>query len=415
MQFRRHTRDDFLVAPNAKHTWWRNSGNFGATRMAVFDDMEPDLEGPMAPDETDFGYLSRSTRPEAARVRELIESWVCHYPEEHRSALVARLRSKIDDAHQSAFFELALHELLLVTGHVIIAIEPKLEHTAYSPDFFVQAPDGTRFYLEAVVATAKSAQAVAADKRLNVAIAAIERVESPAHFLDLHVEGKPSQPVRGRHLRGALRAWIAALPDSEAAKHVPPFVYEEFGAKFTIAAFHRRHRAEPGERAVGVRSREPYWGTLGDGIRESVDKKASKYGELDAPYVVAVNATGEYQNAEDAFDALFGSPCIIVRHYDDGRVEHMDSRNPDGVWRGKNGPRNIRLSAVLSTERLSPWSVELRRVRLIRNPWAAKPLAAVPLQVDEVNPIEGKFVKSQGKALGTLLGLHSGWPGDPSI
>ncbi|HQE70858.1 MAG TPA: hypothetical protein PK071_07045, partial [Atopobiaceae bacterium] len=51
-----------------------------------------------------------------------------------------------------------LHELLLVTGHVIVAIEPKLEHTPYSPDFLVQAPDGGRFYLEAVVATAKSVE-----------------------------------------------------------------------------------------------------------------------------------------------------------------------------------------------------------------------------------------------------------------
>ena len=382
--------------------------------MAVFEGIEPDLDGPMAPNETDFGYLSRSTRPRAARVRELIESWVSHYPEGDRPALVARLRSKIDDAHQSAFFELALHELLLVTGHVIVAIEPKLEHTSYSPDFLVQAPDGTRFYLEAVVATAKSAQAVAADKRLNVAIAAIERVESPAHFLDLHVEGKPTQPIRGGHLRGALAAWIATLPDSDDAKLVPAFVYEAFGCKFTITAFHRNRRGEVGERAIGVRSMEPYWGTPGDGIRESVDKKASKYGELDAPFVVAVNATGEYQNEEDAFDALLGSPCVIVRRFEDGRVEQRESRNPDGVWRGKNGPRNTGLSAVLSTERLSPWSVDLRRARLIRNPWAARPLAAAPLKVDELNPVEGKFVKSEGSAFGVTFGLHKGWPEDPN-
>jgi hypothetical protein len=300
--------------------------------MAVFDDITPDLNGPMAPDETAFGYLSRSTRPEAARVRDLIEDWISRYPEEHCTALVARLRSKIDDAHQSAFFELALHELLLVTGHVIVAIEPKLEHTPYSPDFLVQGPDGSRFYLEAVVATAKSAQAVAADKRLNMAIAAIERVESPAHFLDLHIEGKPTEPIRGRQLRGALAAWIADLPDSDEAKNVPPFVYEAFGAKFTIGAFYRNKRGEVGERAVGMRSLEPYWETPGDGLRESVDKKASKYGELDAPYVVAVNATGEYQSEEDAFDAMFGSPCVVVRRFEDGRIEHRDSRNRDGVW-----------------------------------------------------------------------------------
>lgn len=382
--------------------------------MAVFDDIEPDLDGPKAPDETDFGYLSRSTRHEAARVRDLIEDWISRYPDEDRGVMVARLRSKIDDAHQSAFFELALHELLLTTGHTIVAIEPKLEHTAYSPDFLVQAPNGSRFYLEAVVATAKSAQEVAADKRLNVAIAAIERVASPAHFLDLSIEGKPTQPIRGRHLLGALTAWVATLPDSDEAQHVPPFVYEAYGAKFTITApFRRNRRGEPRERAIGMQSLEPYWGTPGDGIRESVGKKASKYGELDAPYIVAVNATGEYQNDKDAFDALLGSPCIIVRRYDDGRSEHRESRNPDGVWRGKNGPRNTGLSAVLSTERLSPWSVGLRRARLIRNPWAARPLAAVPLKVDEVNPVDGKFVKLDGSALGAIFGVHDGWPEDP--
>lgn len=384
--------------------------------MAVFDDTTPDLDGPMAPDETAFGYLSRSTRPEASRVRDLIEDWISHYPEEHRLALVARLRSKIDDAHQSAFFELALHELLLVTGHAVVAIEPKLEHTPYSPDFLVQAPDRSRFYLEAVVATAKSAQAVAADKRLNMAIAAIERVESPAHILDLHIEGKPTEPIRGRHLRGALAAWIAELPDSDEAKNVPPFIYEAFGAKFTIEApFRKNRRDRPDDRAIGVRSLEPYWGTPGDGIRESVDKKASKYGELDAPYVVAVNATGEYQSEEDAFDAMFGSPCVIVRRFEDGRVEHRDSRNRDGVWWGKAGPRNGGLSALLFTKRLSPWSVELRRAQLIRSPWAARPLATVPLQVDELNPVDGKFVKTEGSALGAIFGLHGGWPEEAAV
>lgn len=381
--------------------------------MSVFEGIEPDLDGPMAPDETDFGYLSRSTRPEAARVRELIESWVSRYPEEHRPAMVARLRLRIDDAHQSAFFELALHELLLVTGHVIVAIEPKLEHTTYSPDFLVQAPDGTRFYLEAVVATAKSAQAVAADKRLNVAIAVIERVECPAHFLDLHVEGKPTQPIRGRQLRGALAAWIADLPDSDEANLAPPFVYEAFGAKFTITAFHRNHRAEPGERAIGAQWMEPYWGTPGDGIRESLNKKASKYGELDAPYVIAVNATGEYQKEVDAIDAAFGSECMVVTAKADGGFDERWDRNPDGVWWGKDGPRNTGLSAVLSTERVSPWTIELRRARLIRSPWSTNPLPAIPLQVDERNPDGGKLVKVKGKSLGGIFGLHDGWPEDP--
>ena len=93
------------------------------------------------------------------------------------------------------------------------------------------------------------------------------------------------------------------------------------------------------------------------------------------------------------------------------RLQSLDADKR--VWWGQNGPRNTGLSAVLFTKRLSPWSVELRRALLIRSPWAARPLAAVPLQVDELNPVEGKFVKSEGISLGAVVGLHKGWPEEP--
>ncbi|MFZ5728077.1 MAG: hypothetical protein ACOY4G_01875 [Pseudomonadota bacterium] len=190
--------------------------------MSVFDDIPRDLTGGKAPDETDFGYLNRSDRVEAARVRALVDEWVSHYPAEHRAALVARLRSSIDEAHESAFFELALHELLRVTGHTILAIEPKLDHTPHSPDFLAATPEGAHFYMEAVTATAKSREQVAADKRLNVAVAAIERVSSPAHFLDLHVEGKPAHPIRLRHLRGRSQRGSTACPTPRRPRTRPP-------------------------------------------------------------------------------------------------------------------------------------------------------------------------------------------------
>jgi len=303
--------------------------------------------------------------------------------------------------------------MLLVTGHTILGLEPTLPHTGYSPDFFVAAPDGTKFYLEAVVVTAKSKAEAAAEKRLNAAIAAIERIPCPDHFLDLNVEGKPTRPISLKDLRKRLLLWISQLPESGSARVPEPFVYEAFGAKFTIGAFRRSHQAKLGERSIGLQSMEARWIRPGHDIRASLEKKASKYGELDAPYVVAVNTTGEYHDEEDAVAALIGTPAEVVRRYPDGRTEHHSSRNADGVWWGKDGPRNTGLSAVLSTERLSPWSLAQRRARIIYNPWATQPISDIPLNVDALRPSEGRFVKSEGVRIGALLGLHEDWPEEP--
>lgn len=378
--------------------------------LIVFDDIGRDIDGPAKPGETQFSYLNRSSRIEAERIRALIEDWIARYPEQHRAALITRLRSTIDGAHLSAFFELALHELLLRTGHKIIDVEPPAPNSPNRPDFLVESPDGQSFYLEAVVSMGESRETAAANARLNDAVRIVDEADAKLHFLDLQIEGKPGQQVSLGRLRRALAAWISGLPMTEDAKDAPPFVYEEHGMKLTVGAFLRRTpRTDPG-RAIGIRGVEAYWATPGEGIRESVEKKASRYGDFDIPYVVAVNAMGNHQDEEDAIDAMFGSPCVVIRRYDDGRTEHRDSRDSDGVWRGVDGPRKKGLSAVLSTERLRPWSVSQRRARLIRNPWATHPLPQAHLCVDELNPVEGSLVKTEGRSLSELFDLLPGWP-----
>lgn len=359
-----------------------------------------------------YTYLNRSSRTESERVRNLIEDWISRYPEIHRASLVARLRSLRDGVLFSAFFELALHELLVRTGHIVLEIEPEVPASPYRPDFFVEAPDGTRFYLEAVTSMNETPEEAAAEARLNDAVRIIDQVDSRYHFLDLDIEGKPSQPVRLRRLRRALSTWIAALPQTEEVRDVPAFVYEEHGMRLTVGAFLRRTPLQAAGGAIGMQGMEPYWGTPGDGIREAVTRKASRYGLLNVPYVVAVNAMGEYQGEEDAIDAMFGSPCVVVRQYEDGRIDTRESRNPDGVWMGERGARKRGLSAVLSTERFGPWSVGQRCARLIRNPWATFPLPPVPLGVDEINPLEGKLDKVAGRPFRDIFALLENWPED---
>lgn len=106
--------------------------------------------------ESAYTYLARSARSEAEQARARIEDWFSRYPAEEAATLAARLQSRQDDQHRSAFFELFLHETLLCRGHRVTAIEPKLPHTWKSPDFLV---DG-QFYLEGVQAVGDDLHAV---------------------------------------------------------------------------------------------------------------------------------------------------------------------------------------------------------------------------------------------------------------
>jgi len=192
---------------------------------------------PPHPKEPAFAYLSRSASPEADVVRSTLDDWLGAYPPQEAGNLAARLRSRRDDQHLAAFFELLLHRLLQALGHRIQAVEPKLAHTWKSPDFQLEG-----FYLEGI-----SAQG------------------------DLH---------------GVLK------------------------------------------------------------------RKASRYGALDRPLVVAVNC------AED--------PAGLRRALDE-------------LWLGPRGPQRRILSAVLAVELADPWNFRERPLRLIRHPSPDFPLPPIDL------------------------------------
>ena len=144
-------------------------------------------------------------------------------------------------------------------------------------------------------------------------------------------------------------------------------------------------------------------------IRDAVIGKATRYGDLDLPYVVAVNAMSDYADEENAIDALFGSLAVVVRRTEAG-YEDEPTRMPDGAWRGRSGSINTRVSAVLSTERLTPWSVGQRQARLIVNPCAQKPLPELSLGIDVLRVQAPVLRRFPGEDLRSLFGLPEGWP-----
>jgi hypothetical protein len=380
----------------------------GAGQMSIFDDIpREDLEVP-PPGEAQFAYLNRSGRPEAKRVREKIDAWFTSYPETHRDGLISRFRATIDDQHRSAFFELVLYQVLLVRGCKVIAIEPKLEHTDKSPDFLVENARKERVYVEAVQASGLSSQDVAAQARLNTALSAIDSTPSPKHFLDLRVTGSPTNPLSTKKLTSALKSWIAGLPTDETARQVAPFVWDEHGAKIRLSAW-VRHKPDENGKAIGVRwfpfvridpSRE---------IRPALKKKAARYGKLDHPYLVALNALSSHHSEAAVIDTLLGTPYVRFSKGPDGEEIVRELRRPDGIWYGPpdGRPQNTGLSGVLALMKIDPWNFAAKTGLLIPNPWAQKTFPKLDLGMAELAVVGDGYERRDGSP---MVGLSASWP-----
>lgn len=379
--------------------------------MPLFDDIERvSLAIPRA-GESRFTYLNNSARPAAAAVREFLTSCVADYPEEGRSDLITRLRS-IDTNFESAVFELIVHQLLIRSGHRIVAIEPVLPGTTKRPDFLVAAPDGTEFIVECVVANGRSEQALGADRRLAAALDAISETPSPRHFLSVHIEGAAGAMITTRVLRRRLAQWIEALPDGVAAKEWPEFVHEEHGLTLTVSVLVERRRPfEVGERSVAathfpVRVAQP-----GEDVRGSLEKKANRYGDLGRPYVIAVGDVGNFHGEHHLMDALLGSQVVVINRDVPGgnpRAERADN----GLWTNGRRARKRGVSGVLYLAGMDAWRPWGRTIRLVTNPWATHPLDDGVLPVPKLLPIDGEFRPVDGEHGPGLFGLDEDWPAE---
>jgi len=378
--------------------------------MSVFDDIERTDMEPAGHLVSRFDYLNASARPEAQRVRDTVDAFFAKYPATHADEMRNRLRSRDETLHQSALFELALHELLLRQGFTVVEVEPTLAN-GRSPDFLVASPAGDRFYLEATLASGQPAATAGAERRMREALQAIDEVESPNFFLGLHPRGTPSQPVATARLKRAVQRFIdgldydAVVADHAAGRPLPMFESEAHGAVFRIEAIPKNLR-RAGGRAVAVRMMPALMVQPQEAIKDAVLGKAGRYGDPDLPYIIAVNALEQYAEADDAEDALFGTTAVVVRP---GRPDQR-TRARDGVWLGRNGPTHTRVSGVLSTERLSAWALGQRRARLLVNPWARRPLPDLPLGVDVVRVFDHQLHHEAGSSWREILGLPEDWP-----
>jgi hypothetical protein len=334
---------------------------------SLFEDFKRTYEGIADQNEGTLSFINRSARPECHQVRAILENFYKNYPGQRRPKLKSRLQKEFD----SAFFELFLHELLLRNGCAVV-VEPALTNTSSIPDFSARFKDGHEVIVEAAVATDLSKK----EKGRNARIETLRReIDSKLPSTDFWVSLRqvsdedlvPSSKDIIRFIRARLLAltWESVVEELKQKPYaIPTWTYKnEAGFEVEISAFPKaaEMRRKSTVRTVGAVPGGVRWGGSGRALRKAITDKCQKYGRLNIPFVIAVNALSNWGTGrEDVEEALFSG------------TTQNDKR--EAVWIGPQGPRNRGLSAVLIAK-VWPWNIASSELRLHHNPFARYPCA----------------------------------------
>ena len=389
------------------------------TGARLFDDVDRKGAEGKPYGEPMFEYLNRIARPEAARVRDFMEHCFEQYPTGSRADVRARFRGRVDRHHLGAVAELVWHEVLRRHG-CQIEPHPTLPGTSRHPEFLVVEPTGSRFYLESVVDTTRSVEEAGKEQIENNLCDRINAVvKSPNFFIGVDLRGAFPREPSIKKMASEIRTWLNTLdPDRVAAefdatKKLPMRRFKEEEFTLTCDAIPRgrsRGQAGPGigyiwHRSAVVRTEES--------VRAALRGKATRYGRLDLPYVIAVNVICDYHKRVDILDVLFGSCQTTFARTASGKIETLGSaRGPDRLWGNEGDGQNNGVSAVLQASRLDAWTLANPKtsVVLVRNPWARLPYTGLLDRFTRLEPADAGMRKVAGESLADLLGLPSGWP-----
>lgn len=379
--------------------------------MNLFESSNRTFLGYAGHNEDSYFYLNRSGRRDASRIRNLLESWFARYPLEEQPELHKRFLSSFD----AAFFELMIHEMLCRLNCSVI-VHPEIPKTSKRPDFCAIFPNGTKTIVEAVLVTDTSADEAAKNACINTLYDVINRINMPEYFINIKWYENPdrTQPS-GRRFRSHLEQSIASIKNG-SYKHERGHNCTDEAALFSFTDGNFRleysliRKSEQlygaSSVAIGIYPPEYRWGGAASAIFKTVSKKATRYGLLESPYIIAFNYNRPFgMHTNDTISALYGSHVDHMNHEDNAGP---DSHNVNGIWHNATAPQNTRLSAVIGAS-VTLYGLSRSNLCIFQNPWAKHRVELKQLRMPSASPGPRGIIWEEGAMIHELLDLPLTW------
>jgi len=241
------------------------------------------------------------------------------------------------------------------------------------------------FYVEAKEATDKSDAERAQERKLGTLYNFLNDMPSPNFFIRINkVVLKNTDQPAGKKISQHFQALLAVLNPDDVTDQlnkngldgIPKLVYDDERILIEISPIPKsaEGRNNPNLRTIGMYSGDVQFMKNDVTIKDAIRNKAGRYGKLDLPYIVCINATGTIGIDDYEIDnALLGS-LALEYNINAPTPDERWVRKKDGFFYGSQGPEYTRVSAVFITN-VHPASYKSAEYRLFLHPFAAKPLA----------------------------------------
>jgi hypothetical protein len=386
----------------------------GAMSLRLFDEIKEPYSLPKRHSEGSWTYLNRTTSDGFDYVRHILQQWFDEYEAtpKKKELLQQQFRSHESERHLDAFFELYLHRMLKRIGFEV-NIEPKIGERY--PDFSIITDSNQEIIVEAK--SIYPSDWFGSEKGIeNSVIDYLDKnLYSPQINLGIKFLRTSSKTLPYSKLLKRVQSWISKLdvesllrrPSSEYIDNPEKLEYceRDSGWQIEFTAYPIREHIH-GERHTTIQlfGAQVFAPQDGKSLNRAIGRKNAHYGQLNRPYVLAINFMSSTLDLDDVFDALFGT---LVHHiYDDGSDDY--SRLPDGAWWGPRGPQKQRMSGILLFKRLYPTSLGRVKPVLWHNPYAEFPIqpSTFPFKQQILRSEDRTMQLIEGTFTPTILGIE---------
>ena len=351
-----------------------------------------------------FKYLNQYDWYGSRELRNALESWFVRYPEEHRHDLRSGFRS---DNHDGALFELVCHEILRREGFEP-EIHPEVPGSSKRPDFLIRESD-KKCYFEATVTGDRGGPFELHPNEQGV-IDHLNSLTSQDFYIGVEFEGEPKTTLSRRkivapfvdllqnHTRDEVHsitkggrmynAPSATISDGDwvAEGWLVPITDPEIGARRSQIVMYPFTAAR-----TDVEGR----------VRTAIDRKRKRYGELDAPLVIAVNVRDSFYNGIDNDMGILLGQQVISYSSSDPDIPGVLTRRSNGIWF-----RQRVVDAVMICSRFDIWNLRNLTARLYVNPRTdSSNLPNSLLRIPRAEWIDEQINWYEGDNITRLLGI----------
>jgi len=365
--------------------------------MVLFENIQRYSKDPAQYCEQVFDYYQRSDREDIQRIRNILNSWFEGYPDEEKSELLSRFKKTFYDC----FYELFIYTLFKSLGFEI-EIHPTVPDSLKRPDFLIKKQD-LEIYIEAKSVNGLSLKEEAFKRFVNQFYDYLNKVRIKGHVLhlvklDFKTQNQPSTKKIIKHLETEANILISREAiDDEVITYDTPDIY------LVVKLLPLRDKSKIyADRPIGIHPIELYYGGGEEYIRNAIIDKGKRYGRLDKPFIICINAIdGKVNGQDDIESAIWGSIAMAYQEgvEDSSKLIHLEN----GVFYSNKKGRLKNLSGVFVSQ-VFPHNIDNAYYYLCQHPLSDNKLDFSQLGLEYWN-IGNDNMKNcvEGKSIGELL------------